>query len=219
MRVKKPGETIFNWQQIGPDGKPARYDATMTGVPDDMIEVVVYDRKGFPVQMKKSMALIRLGKRHPDDGQPVFFVRPPVQAPTPELACLSKWTNCRKRFFTEAQQRIHFEKRHTTEYQQHENDRRRENERRAMELQEQAIRQGEVNTAALMAIMQRFSRGEPVTQDEVAAVTTKTVPFEFMSRDQLKAYCDQNGIPYPADWQKLSKARWIALAKGEEGSG
>lgn len=206
MRLIKPGETIFSWQQGFDGGQPARFDAKMQGNLDEVTEVVIYTKEGFARQMMRKMALIRLRKRDPQTGRPVFFTRPPQQAPIPTIPC--RVAGCSKKFFDEAAQQVHWAGRHSAHWQQHNRAERIRKENEQSEIARLQLEQSRIQTEALQAILHG-----PQVDIEAVIMDPAGNDYQKVPVSAYRAYCDEHDIQYPADAQKFSKAKWIALIR------
>lgn len=206
MRLIKPGETIFSWQQGFDGGHPARFDAKMQGNLDEVTEVVIYTKEGFARQMMRKMALIRLKKRDPQTGRPVFFTRPPQEAPVATIPCMV--AGCRKKFYDEAARQIHWAGRHSAHYQQHVRAERIRRDNEQAEIQRMQLDQARAQTEALQALL----HGPQIDIEAVINDPTGN-DYQKVPVSAFRAYCDEHDIQYPADAQKFSKAKWIVLIR------
>lgn len=155
-RDLNPGETVFDMTQEN-NGNLWKANVTATTTPNDM--VVIFDINGAPYPMRREIALLRLGKRYPmnDDqhpGKPVFYRRPPVERPAPTLPCTSKVRPHRRKFWTEEQQRRHFEYKHPAEFR-----REQESEERVRREREVALLEQQTKMMERMAAPPRGRKG------------------------------------------------------------
>lgn len=193
-----PGEKVFDY---GDGSKDGRFDGTYTG--DDPSHVAIYDITGRRFTMPKDWAVLRLRKRFPANhpsypSMKVFYPKAPREFPTPTVPCPSQWAvNCRK-FYSEQQARVHFQRRHETEHRTRLEEDTRTREERMVRAQEQQV-------TLMSALLGRLAGGEPVSQEEIAAATAPVeVPAAAVTGPVLTDIPDES-------WKVSQYREWLAL--------
>lgn len=198
-RPAAPGEQIF---KVGRgDGQ---FSATATGT--DMTPVNIYTILGETRVMPLDWAKARLTKRYPPNhpswpNQPVFYRRPPRQAPVPTIPCPSVWSGgCRKMFLTTLARDQHMQGRHGAEWRQIESQRQRDNqERMTVAAERQALLMEKLLTGGFTpSIVESLTTSDPavVPVASVPGAPVVEAPFDIntASRPDLIKHASEYGI-------------------------
>lgn len=173
----RDGQTIFSY------GKgQSQFTGVMVDHTGNSEKVFLYTRSGHARLVRKDWVRHYLAKVGPQ-GQ-VFFVKPPVKAPVPTIACRKE--GCPKKLLTLLQAKRHFQTKHSQDWQDEQATRQMEADERGISLQEQ-------NLAVLQAILGQ--QGGVVSPDAIAAVQTALRPENLMPQ---------------AEWNKRDILNWMA---------
>jgi hypothetical protein len=215
---------VLAQQQLG--GDPEAF-IRHTAHAQDSAYVTIYDREGRPHTLLRSVALLRLEKRYPQNhplypGQRMFFRRPPKQPPTPTHEC--PHPECLRKLYTEEQLRTHIRAFHTTLWEELQQEK---ESRRQRQLEEAilALASGTVRGVARELALPK-TQDIPRPRGRKAEPPPEPLDLSEMAnweKPELLRFMGRKGIPVPPGLASMSNEALAAyvrshLERADEGS-